>query len=118
MDLKDIKIEKVQENGIKNTKLISGIVLDKEKISHDMPESVNVAKIALIDFPIELKNPEIDTKISISSPDQLKNFLMQEEQEIKSMVEKIKMSGVKRLIMKPVIKKDLAQMIRDVFSEQ
>ena len=93
IDLEDIKIEKIKGNGIRDTELISGIVLDKEKISHDMPENIFNAKISLIDFPLELKNPEIDTKISISTPDQLQNFLLQEEREIKSMVEKITESG-------------------------
>ena len=93
IDLDDIKIEKSKGAGIEDTELISGIVVDKEKISHDMPSIVNDAKIALIDSPLELKNPEIDTKISISSPEQLQSFLAQEEKDIRSMVEKIKLSG-------------------------
>ena len=93
IDLNDIKIEKSKGDGIKDTELISGIVLDKEKISHDMPSIIHNAKIALIDSPLELKNPEIDTKVSISSPDQLHSFLEQEEKEIREMVSKIKNSG-------------------------
>jgi len=93
IDLNDIKIEKSKGHGIEDTELISGIVLDKEKISHDMPFRVDNAKIALIDSPLELKNPEIDTKISISSPEQLQSFLSQEEKEIREMIEKIKFSG-------------------------
>ena len=93
VDLDDIKIEKSKGDGIKDTELISGIVLDKERVSQDMPAYVNGARICLIDFPLELKNPEIDTKISISSPEQLRSFIEQEEREIKNMVEHIKMSG-------------------------
>jgi len=93
IDLNDIKIEKVKGDGIKDTELISGIILDKEKVSADMPASIRNAKIALIDFPLELKNPEIDTKISISSPEQLQSFIAQEENSIKEMVEKVKASG-------------------------
>jgi thermosome len=93
IDLNDIKIEKSKGNGIEDTELISGIVLDKEKISHDMPSKIDNAKIALIDSPLELKNPEIDTKISISSPEQLQSFLSQEEKEIREMIEKVKLSG-------------------------
>ncbi len=92
-DLKDIKIEKSKGDGIQNTELISGIVLDKERVSTDMPSKVENAKIALLDFPLELKNPEIDTKISISSPEQLQNFLSQEESTIKKMVSKVRESG-------------------------
>jgi chaperonin GroEL (HSP60 family) len=92
-DLKDIKIEKSKGDSVEDTELISGIVIDKEKVSADMPSRVDDAKIALVDFPIELKNPEIDTKISISSPEQLHNFLSEEEKTISKMVDKIKATG-------------------------
>ena len=93
IDLSDIKIEKAKGDGIEDTELIQGVVFDKEKLSHDMPSSISNAKIVLIDSPLEIKNPEIDTKISISTPEQLSGFLMQEEREIKGMVEKIISSG-------------------------
>jgi thermosome len=93
INLDDIKIEKSKGDGIKDTELISGIVIDKGRISQDMPGAVRSAKIALVDFPLELRNPEIETKISISSPDQLQGFIMQEEREIKEMIEKVKLSG-------------------------
>jgi len=92
VNLDNIKIEKAKGKGIEDTELISGIVLDKERISQDMPSLIQGARIALVDFPLELKNPEIDTKVSISSPEQLRSFVEQEENEIKNMVEKIKMS--------------------------
>ncbi len=92
-DIKDIKIEKAKGNSVKDTELILGVVLDKEKVSHDMPKTIRNAKIALIDFSLELKNPEIDTKISISSPEQLQNFIAQEERDIKEMIDKVKDSG-------------------------
>ncbi len=93
IDLNDIKIEKSKGDGVEDTRLISGIVVDKEKISVDMPSVIHNAKIALMDFALELKNPEIDTKISISSPEQLQGFIEQEEKTIKGMVEKVKASG-------------------------
>jgi len=93
IDLSNIKLEKSKGDGVKDTELIQGIILDKEKVSHDMPKKIQGAKIALIDFAIELKNPEIETKISISSPEQLNNFLVEEERVIKEMVEKLKITG-------------------------
>ncbi len=94
-DLKDIKIEKIKGESIKNSELVSGVVLDKEKISHDMPSKINDARIALVDVSLELKSLEMDTKISVSSPNQLQDFLNQEERGIKKIVEKIKESGAK-----------------------
>jgi len=93
IDLNNIKIEKAKGNGIKDTELIAGIIIDKEKLSHDMPSKVENTEIALLDFSLELKNPEIDAKLSISSPEQLQSFIDQEERSIREMVEKIKTSG-------------------------
>ncbi len=93
IDLKDIKIEKSKGDGISDTELISGIVLDKERVSPDMPTLVKNARIALLDFPLELKNPEIQTRISISTPEQLQGFILQEERSIKEIVDKVKFSG-------------------------
>ncbi len=98
IDLNDIKIEKSKGDGIDDSELISGIVFDKEKVSHDMPSSVRNAKIALLDFPLEIKNPEITTNISVSTPDQLRGFLMQEEKDIKNMIETVKSSGANVII--------------------
>jgi len=93
VDIDNIRIEKIKGDSIKDTELISGVVLDNEKLNIDMPKKVDNAKIALFDFPLELKNPEIETKISVSSPEQLKEFVDSEEKLLKEMIEKIKHSG-------------------------
>ncbi len=93
IDIANIKIEKSKGYGIKDTELIEGLVLDKEKVSVEMPASVHDAKIALLDAAMEIKGPETDTKISVSSPEQLQGFLEHEERILKNMVKKVKDSG-------------------------
>ncbi len=93
IDVDDIKIEKVVGEGIKDTELVNGILIDREKISKDMPKKVEGAKILLVDFPLELKSPEIETKISISSHSELQNFLDEEEKSMKTMVQRIIATG-------------------------
>jgi len=93
IDLGNIKIEKNKSKGIENTELIKGIVIDKERVSIDMPAKIKDAKIALISEALELKTPEGDTKISITDPNQLQDFVNREESILKQMVEKIKLSG-------------------------
>jgi thermosome len=93
IDLSNIKLEKRKGKGVGDSELIEGIVLDKEKVHSDMPSLVKNAKIALIDCALEIKNPETDTKINVSSPEQLQQFLDQEEKILKNMVEKVKKSG-------------------------
>jgi len=92
-DLNDIKIEKMRGDSVKDAELIFGIVLDKEKVTNDMPSIVHDPKIALIDFPLEIKSPDLDTKISISSPEQLQCFILQEGESIKKMIQRILDSG-------------------------
>lgn len=92
VDLDNIKIEKARGEGIGDSELISGIVIDKGKIALDMPSYVKDARIALIDIPLELKTLELKTEVSISSPEQLQRFLLQEENSIKEIVSLVKES--------------------------
>ena len=93
VNLDDIKIEKQKGQPVENTELIEGVVLDKERLNLEMPVKVDNAKIVLIDAALEIKNPETEARISISSPEQLKGFLAQEDETLKEMVDKIKVSG-------------------------
>ncbi len=92
VDLENIKIEKARGEGIGDSELISGIVIDKGKIALDMPSYVKDARIALIDIPLELKSLEMKTEVSISSPEQLQRFLLQEENSIKEIVNLVRES--------------------------
>ena len=93
IDKGNIKLEKEKGNGIEDTKFISGIVLDKEKVHSDMPSQIKDAKIALLDVALEFKSPETDTKIQVTSPEQLQTFIDQEEKILKGMVTKLKEVG-------------------------
>lgn len=93
VNLNNIKIIKSKSSGIEDTELIKGIIIDKEKVSIDMPQRVENARIALVSDSLEIKNPTSDAKISISTPNQLQDFLNREEQLLKQIVEKLKSSG-------------------------
>ncbi len=98
VDLADIKVEKRQGGSIKDSTLIDGIILDKERVHAGMPRSVKGAKIALVNSAIEVKKTEVDAKIQITDPNQLSKFLEEEENYIKGLVEKIHNSGANVLI--------------------
>ena len=89
----DIKIEKKAGGIVKNTQIVSGIVLDKEKTHLSMPDEIKNAKIALIDSPIEIRAPETDSKISITSPNQIQEYLEMEEAMLKEITSRIEKSG-------------------------
>lgn len=89
-DIKNIRIEKQKGESIEETQLIQGIILDKGRVSIDMPKKLENVKIALIEESLELRTLENNTKISIDSPEQLQNFMSQEDLILKNKVEKIK----------------------------
>ena len=98
VDLSDIKVEKRQGGSIKDSSLIDGILLDKERVHAGMPRSLNDARIALVNSAIEVKKTEVDAKIQITDPNQLASFLAEEENYIRGLVEKITASGANVLI--------------------
>ena len=93
IDIDDVKVEKKTGGSLRDTKLIKGIVLDKEVVHGGMPKRVEKAKIALINSALEIEKTEFDAKINISSPDQMKMFLDEENKMLKNMVDKIISSG-------------------------
>lgn len=87
-----IRIEKKLGASVSETKIIDGIVLDKEIVHPEMPKSLENCKVAILNTALEIREPENDTKIQITSPEQLHAFIEQEEEELKKMVERIKLS--------------------------
>ncbi len=93
VDIEDVKVEKKPGESVRDTKLINGIVLDKEVVHSGMPKRVENAKIALLDTSLEIEKTEFDAKINIESPEQMDAFLKQEEAILKEMVEKLAAVG-------------------------
>ena len=58
-----------------------------------MPKRVENAKIALVNTALEIKKTEVETEIEITSPDQMKTFLDEEEKMLGEMVKAVKEGG-------------------------
>ncbi|MEM0478149.1 MAG: thermosome subunit beta, partial [Candidatus Caldarchaeum sp.] len=108
VDLDDIKLEKKEGQSLHDTKLIEGVVLDKEVVHPDMPKLVRNAKIALLDAALEIEKTEFDAKLNIESPEQMRAFMKQEEDMLRQMVEKIVSTGANVVLCQKGID-DLAQ---------
>ncbi|MDP8023209.1 MAG: thermosome subunit beta [Nitrososphaeria archaeon] len=93
VDIDNVKVEKKPGGSITNTQLIKGVVIDKEVVHASMPKLVRNAKIALLNAPLEIEKTEIDAKINITDPEQMKAFLDEETKILKQMVDKIKSVG-------------------------
>ncbi len=104
----DIKIKTLIGNNSKESKLIRGVILEKERVHPGMPTEIHNAKIALLNSSLEIKNTEIDAKIQITNPDQLNSFLAQEEKSLMEIANKVISTGCNVLICQKGID-DLAQ---------
>jgi len=89
VDIDNVKVEKKPGGSLKDTKLIQGIVLDKEVVHSGMPKMVEKAKIALLSAPFEIEKTEFDAKLNINDPSMMKKFLDEETKMLKGMVDKI-----------------------------
>lgn len=93
VDIDNIKVEKKHGGAILDTQLVDGVILDKERIHPKMPKVVDNAKIALVDFALEIKKTEVSAEIQIKDPKLLQRFIEEEENTLKNYVEKVKNAG-------------------------
>ncbi|MEM2307033.1 MAG: thermosome subunit beta [Candidatus Bathyarchaeia archaeon] len=107
-DLDDILVQKKPGESITDTRLIYGLVIDKEVVHPGMPKRVENARIALLDCPLEIEKTEFDAKINIETPEQMEAFLREEENMLRGMVEKIARVGANVVICQKGID-DMAQ---------
>ena len=92
-DIDNIQLIKKQGKSVLDTKLVKGVIVDKEVIHPGMPKSLKNPKIALLDSALEIEKTEMSAEIRINDPSKMKLFLDQETLMMKSMVDKIKVSG-------------------------
>jgi len=98
VDLDNVKIEKKKGGSIYDSKIIRGIVLDKEVVHPGMPRRVENAKILVLDAPLEIQKPDLTTKIRVTDVEQLDKFLEEETRILRDMVEKIAAIGANVVI--------------------
>lgn len=98
VDLENLKLEKKVGGSINETCLVMGIALEKEVSHSGMPKRIEGARIALVSSALEIEKTEFDSKINITAPAQMQQFLDQETGMLKRMVEKISSVGANVLI--------------------
>ncbi|MDI9617763.1 thermosome subunit alpha [Methanothermobacter sp.] len=93
IDKDNVNIQRIQGASVNESRIVNGIVIDKARADTSMPKRVENARIALLKYPLEVKDLETDAKIRLTDPSQMQAFIEQEEQMIREMVDKIKNSG-------------------------
>ena len=108
VDIDNVKVEKKPGGSLRDTKLVQGIVLDKEVVHSGMPKIIEKAKIALVSAPFEIEKTEFDAKLNINDPTMMKKFLDEETKMLKGMVDKVAAVGANVVVCQKGID-DIAQ---------
>ncbi|WP_049929947.1 thermosome subunit alpha [Halosimplex carlsbadense] len=108
VDTDNIQLETVVGGSIEESELVEGVIIDKERVHENMPYAVEDANVALLDTAIEVPETELDTEVNVTDPDQLQQFLDQEEQQLEEYVDKLDDAGADVVIAQKGID-DMAQ---------
>ena len=94
----NVKIVKAPGKSLKDSELINGVYIQKEKVNTMMPELIKDAKIAVIRKKLDVKKTEFDAQVRITSPTEIQRFLDQEEKILLDYMKIFKDQGVNMIV--------------------
>lgn len=103
LDRKDVDFELIKVDGklggsLEDSKVIKGVVLDKDFSHPQMPKKITDAKIAILTCPFEPPKPKTKHKLEVESVEEFKNLQEYEQSTFKKMIEEVKSAGANLVI--------------------
>lgn len=98
LERKDVNLDLIKVEGksggkLEDSRLVEGIVLDKDFSHPQMPKELKDVKIAILTCPFEPPKPKTKHKVDIDSVEKFEALREQEQQYFVDMVKKCKASG-------------------------
>ncbi|MFX0012948.1 MAG: TCP-1/cpn60 chaperonin family protein, partial [Candidatus Hermodarchaeota archaeon] len=94
----NVKIIKAPGKSLRDSELINGVYIEKEKVNSAMPDTVKNANIAVIRRKLDVVKTEFDAQIRISNPADIQKFLEQEEKILIDYLKIFKDLGVNMIV--------------------
>lgn len=69
-----IHIQRIAGASVDDSQIVDGLAIDKGRVSPLMPKKIENAKIALLKYPLEVKETEIDAKLELQIHHKCKNL--------------------------------------------
>ncbi|KAJ3270787.1 T-complex protein 1 subunit epsilon [Terramyces sp. JEL0728] len=103
MDRKDVDFELIKIDGkvggsLVDSKLVYGVVVDKDFSHPQMPREVKDAKIAILTCPFEPPKPKTKHQLDIGSVEEYRKLQQYEKDKFEEMVSQVKDSGANLVI--------------------
>lgn len=93
VDFELIKVEKKVGGSVEDSKLIKGVLLDKDFSHPQMPKEVRNCKIAILTCPFEPPKPKTKHKLDISTVEEFEVLQEYEQKKFQEMIDLVKASG-------------------------
>ncbi|CAO2592214.1 T-complex protein 1 subunit epsilon [Lemmus lemmus] len=93
VDFELIKVEGKVGGRLEDTKLIKGVIVDKDFSHPQMPKEVENAKIAILTCPFEPPKPKTKHKLDVTSVEDYKALQKYEKNKFEEMIQQIKETG-------------------------
>ena len=94
----NVKIVKAPGKSLKDSELINGVYVEKEKVNSAMPEVIKNAKIAVIRKKLDVVKTEFDSQIRISNPADIQKFLDQEDKMLQDYLDIFKKLNINMIV--------------------
>ncbi|KAJ2924308.1 hypothetical protein H1R20_g12786, partial [Candolleomyces eurysporus] len=103
LERKDIPFDLIKVDGkvggsLADTKLIRGVLVDKDMSHPQMPRDVRDAKLAILTCPFEPPRPKTKHHLDITSVDEFKKLQSYEKEKFQDMIQKVKDTGANLVI--------------------
>lgn len=93
-----IKVDGKVGGSLADTKLIRGVLLDKDMSHQQMPRSVRDARLAILTCPFEPPRPKTKHKLDITSVEEFNKLRLYEKQKFTDMINMVKETGANLVI--------------------
>jgi T-complex protein 1 subunit epsilon len=93
-----IKVEGKVGGSLADTRLIRGVLVDKDFSHPQMPSSVKDAKLAILTCPFEPPRPKTKHKLDITSVEEFKRLRDYEKEKFNDMIKRVKDTGANLVI--------------------
>jgi T-complex protein 1 subunit epsilon len=103
LDRRDVSFELIKMDGkvggsMEDTRLVQGVVIDKDMSHPQMAKNIDDARIAILTCPFEPPKPKTKGTIDVTNVDEYKALLAYEQETFKKMVDEVKATGANLVI--------------------
>ncbi|KAI9226416.1 MAG: chaperonin Cpn60/TCP-1 family [Piptocephalis tieghemiana] len=98
VDFELVKVEGKQGGSLADTRLVKGVVIDKDFSHPQMPREVDDARIAILTCPFEPPKPKTKHRLDITSPEEYRKLREYEASKFEEMVSRVKDTGANLVI--------------------